>query len=99
MSSGQTLGKENLLAKYDKIFKDYLESGIISVFTGRILRSVDSPYSPYSITGRPSLYLSHHVVIKRSSTTTKSRPVFNGNAKPDKPARRRTTCCRRDQYY
>ncbi|KAH7723906.1 Pao retrotransposon peptidase family protein [Aphelenchoides avenae] len=63
----KTLGKENLLAEYDKIFTEYLASGIISEFTGR-----------------PSHYLSHHAVIKRSSTTTKTRPVFNGSAKPDK---------------
>ncbi|KAH7723309.1 Pao retrotransposon peptidase family protein [Aphelenchoides avenae] len=63
----KTLGKENIIAEYDKIFKEYLTSGIISEFTGRA-----------------SHYLSHHAVIKRSSTTTKTRPVFNGSAKPDK---------------
>ncbi|KAH7671514.1 Pao retrotransposon peptidase family protein [Aphelenchoides avenae] len=63
----KTLSKENLLAEYNKIFQEYLASGIISEFESR-----------------PSHYLSHHAVIKRSSTTTKTRPVFNGIAKPDK---------------
>ncbi|KAH7718166.1 Pao retrotransposon peptidase family protein [Aphelenchoides avenae] len=67
----KTLSKSpELLAEYDKIFKEYLASGIISEV------AKDTKFTTH--------YLSHHAVIKKTSATTKTRPVYNGSAKPDK---------------
>ncbi|KAH7711267.1 Pao retrotransposon peptidase family protein [Aphelenchoides avenae] len=67
----KTLSKSSeLLVEYDKVFKEYLASGIISEVT--------------KVCQYTAHYLSHHAVLKKGSATTKTRPVYNGSAKPDK---------------
>lgn len=53
-------------AKYDECIQEYLDLGQMELVHA---------------THRPYYYLPHHAVIKESSTTTKTRPVFDGSCK------------------
>lgn len=55
-------------AKYDQCIQEYLDLNQ--------MEQVDTNQKPY-------YYLPHHAVIKESSTTTSTRPVFDGSCKTD----------------
>ncbi|KAL0812118.1 hypothetical protein ABMA28_009496 [Loxostege sticticalis] len=60
----------NLKIKYDDIFLDYLNKGILS-------RTAPEECDA------PGFYLPHHPVVRDDKSTTKVRPVLDGSAKTD----------------
>ncbi|XP_054278816.1 uncharacterized protein LOC128997227 [Macrosteles quadrilineatus] len=68
MSSTKRLNTLNKFNDYDKVFKEWLEEGIIE--------NVSDPAESTKVH-----YLPHHPVTKDSSLTTKIKPVFDGSTK------------------
>ena len=68
--------KENIFEKYDKIFKDYEECGII-----KRVPSDEIPQDPGKVH-----YLSHRPVLREDKETTKIRAVFDASCASNGPS-------------
>ena len=64
----------NLSQEYDRIFKEYLDQGIIEEVPASEVAKEDVYYLP------------HHPVVRRDKATTKVRVVFDGSCKTHKPS-------------
>jgi hypothetical protein len=78
--------KPEVLLECDKIVKDQLQKGVVE--------PVESVSTPHKLQ-----YIPHHPVVKTSSTTTKTRMVFNASAKAGKSGRSLNDCLYRGPVF